>query len=97
MSVVLQKGKYEVYWLDRILPQICTASAYLNMKHVLQHMQYGFAVIYETLSTNNKIVLKIKLEVLFSIDNSGHSDYVCACICWVYHQFHQYRFTKIKT
>ena len=51
MSVVLQKGKYEVYWLDRILPQICTASAYLNMKHVLQHMQYGFAVIYGTLIT----------------------------------------------
>ena len=38
------------YRVDRILPQICTASAQVNMKHMLKRMQYRFAVIYETLS-----------------------------------------------
>ena len=37
-----------MYRVDRILPQICTASAEVNMKHVLRQMQYKFAVIYGT-------------------------------------------------
>ena len=36
--------------VDQVLPQICTASAEVNMKHVLKHMKYRSAVTYETLS-----------------------------------------------
>ena len=45
--------RYEpkIYRVDRILPQICTASAKGNMKHALKQMQYRFSVIYETLSS----------------------------------------------
>ena len=39
--------------MDRILPQICTVSAYANMKHALKQMQYRFALIYETPSKYN--------------------------------------------
>ena len=35
-----------IYWVDRILPQICTASASANMKHALTQVQYRFAPIY---------------------------------------------------
>ena len=41
----------QTYRMDRILPQICTAAAEVNMKHVLKQMQYRFAVIYGTLSS----------------------------------------------
>ena len=37
--------------MDRILPQICTASAYGNIKLVIK--QYRFAVLYGTLSSLN--------------------------------------------
>ena len=40
-----------MYSLDRILPQICSASAKVNIKHVLKQMQYRFAEMNETLST----------------------------------------------
>ena len=44
--------KYRIYYrVDRILPQICTASAQVNMKHALTQMQYRFAIVYLTLST----------------------------------------------
>jgi len=39
------------YWVDRILPQICTASAKADLKYALTQMQYRIAVIYETPST----------------------------------------------
>ena len=38
-------------YLLQTLPQICTASAQANIKHVPKLMQYRFAVIYETLSS----------------------------------------------
>ena len=41
---------YNMYRVDCIIPQICTASAEVNLKHVLKQMQYRFAVIYGTLS-----------------------------------------------
>ena len=37
--------------MDHILPHIYTASAYVNMKHVLEKMQYRFGVMYGMLST----------------------------------------------
>jgi len=37
--------------VDHILPHIYTASAYVNMKHVLEKMQYRFGVMYGMLST----------------------------------------------
>ena len=33
--------------VDRILPQICTASALANMKHALTQLQYRFAEKYD--------------------------------------------------
>ena len=36
------------YWVDRILPQFCTASAIEHETYALKQMQYRFAVIYET-------------------------------------------------
>ena len=51
---------HTIYRVDRKLPQICTASAQVNMKRVLMLMQYRFAVIYETLST---IVLFVEERV----------------------------------
>ena len=38
-------------WVDHILPHIYTASAFVNMKHVLEKMQYRFGVMYGMLST----------------------------------------------
>ena len=42
----------QTYRVDRILPQICTASAQVNMKNVQMQMQmqYRFAVINGSLS-----------------------------------------------
>ena len=37
--------------VDHILPHIYTASAFVNMKHVLEKMQYRFGVMYGMLST----------------------------------------------
>ena len=47
-----------IYRVDRILPQIFTASDYVNMKHVLKQMQYRFAVSYETLRTGMNIKIQ---------------------------------------
>ena len=43
-----QNQEVQVRRGDRILPQVCTASAVVNMKHVLKQMQSRFAVIYGT-------------------------------------------------
>ena len=42
------------YWAFHILPQICTASAEVNMKHALKEMQCRIAVIYGTLSRQHE-------------------------------------------
>ena len=47
-ALLIAKGG-AMYRVDRILAQICTASSSVNMKHVLEQMQYIFAAIYETL------------------------------------------------
>ena len=46
----------ESYRVSQNLPQICTESAEVNMKHALKQMQYRFVVIYETLSIFDSVM-----------------------------------------
>ena len=55
-----------LYRVDRILPQICTASAKVNMKHALTQMQYRIAIINVTLSFTY-IPGSLKLQELFRL------------------------------
>ena len=81
--------------MDRILPHICTASAYANIKYVLTQMQYIFAVTYETPSTNNNITVQnvhttlsvrrshtlTEATILLPLSQPTSPTAGCVCVC----------------
>ena len=69
LEMLFQYNVLPVYWVDRILPQICTAPAKVSLKHMHEKMQYRFAVIYGTLSrTGSRLREEYRLITICSIN-----------------------------